>query len=165
MEDIISRQREDYPEYITLEQLDQSDVPIIVLKINKSFDMRWDDTTFDRTKFTYNGHTIVECAQESWKSKPNKLGRVKLILATLPLGPDATQRAIVGAFEYDSVEVDKTPDEKGYLRSHFTGVRPAESSLIERFLRKRLVGFNPRATNPMRYFALNSKKKNKKPIK
>ncbi|MDE6383154.1 MAG: hypothetical protein K2K79_02240 [Paramuribaculum sp.] len=160
MEDIISLRREDYPEQIALEQLDQSHLPVIVLKINKSYEIRLNDKTIDRSEFTHNSHLVVECAQESWRSTTNKLGKAKLILATLTLGPDATQRGIVGVFEYDYVEKDETPDEKGYTRAHFYGVRPADPDLTERYLRKRLVGFNPRATNPIRYFAMSSKKKN-----
>ncbi|MDE6271414.1 MAG: hypothetical protein K2M31_00200 [Muribaculaceae bacterium] len=139
-------QRKEFSE----QNLRNAGIDILLLNIPISVALQNIDSSRDDT---FNGEKVQACAKESWKTSPRNLKRAKLILATRKL-PNASNysREILGVFEYSDVERDNQPDKKGYYRSHFVGLRPASPEWIAKFKDGLIVGLNPRATNPLRYF-------------
>ena len=154
--EFITKNPDDYPQHITWRTLEESDERIVVLKINDSYRRREEKGVIKENE-PFNSPHIQACIEDSWRSPRENLGRADLLLATLPL--TSSMRAVVGVFEYSEVQNDMIIDEKGYYRSHFTGVQPVSGHRAAQFLGKLIVGINPRDTNPIRFF-VNKPNKN-----
>lgn len=108
----------------------------------------------------FNSKEVQACVEDSWRTSPEKLGRAKLILATVKNpGTKEYSRKIVGVFEYAAVVRDIKKNDEEYVRTHFVGVQPASEIWIEKFKGCIITGLNPRATNPLRYFLPNKHSK------
>ena len=150
----------------TGQDLRNAGIPILMLNIPVSAQIHIPDTSCEEV---FNTDPVQACVKESWRTSPKNLKRAKLILATKKQDNAPTYtREILGVFEYTDAGQDKQPNNNGYRCSHFIGVRPAAEEWIEKFKDGVIVGLNPRATNPLRYFidpaehkSLSHKKSNK----
>ena len=146
----LSINSEDYRESITIDEMYAQPEKILALKVPKSVKNR--NLT---DKEDLNSKQIPACAEEAWRTQQNNFAAVEYVLATLPL--DSQTRAIIGVYQFGGLRDNETG--KRLKRVSFQDMRPAPREIAEKYLGKKITGFHPRDTNPIRYFGKASRKK------
>ena len=146
----LSINSEDYRESFTVDQMYAQPEKLLALKVSKS--------VRDRNlagNYELNSKQIQECAEEAWRTQQCNFAAVEYVLATLPL--DSRTRAIIGVYQFGGLRDNETG--KRLKRVSFQDMRPAPREIAEKYLGKKITGFHPRDTNPIRYFGKASRKK------
>ena len=148
---------------LTEEDLRNAGVAILLLNIPATSAARLKNNQDDEVVF--NSKDVQACIEDSWRTSPEKLKRAKLILASVKdRNAKVYTRKILGVFEYADARYDKFIKGETTKRSHFEGVQPAPDEWSNKFKGMRIVGLNPKATNPLRYFLALSSSQRKQNI-